>query len=585
MKQWIVLLLVFISTTLIAQSTALNVYLDGTFDEWKNISTETVDPQGDGALLDILSLKVANGSGTLFLLIEVTPEYKLLDNNSLTVYIDGDNNPATGLTEGDIGAELEFTFGERSGKYHANGSQTDVHWSVINFASLPTVTDTKNEIRVNENAQVNGNAIFTSDTIKIVIKDKVNSGDRLPDAGSVIYVFDRTPLDPIEPISLERENEDFLRIMNYNIEFDGLVDPQRQPHISRILNAIEPDIICFNEFFNTDLQPVLDAMNIILPLDNGSGWYGVKEDPGNITVSKYPIIQSWQILGSRRITASLIDLPEPHESNVIVINSHYKCCDGDQQRQEEADATIAWLLDGISQGDGEIDFAPGLPFVILGDLNLVGFRQQLTTLLTGNIVNTAAYGEGAPPDWDNTDLSDLISRQTDNNSAITWFSSGSSFPPGRLDYMIYSNSVLNVEKAFTLRTDVMPQNRLNEYGLQQDDTEKASDHCPKVADFTIIPLSGSKDGSSLQKDYKLYQNYPNPFNPSTEIGFSLAAREKVSLRVYDILGQEIRTLLDNEMKSGYHKVNFNADGLASGIYFYRLSSESYSDTKEMILLR
>ena len=84
----------------------------------------------------------------------------------------------------------------------------------------------------------------------------------------------------------------------------------------------------------------------------------------------------------------------------------------------------------------------------------------------------------------------------------------------------------------------------------------------------------------------LSQNYPNPFNPTTAIGFSLLAVGNVSLKVFDILGREVATLLNNEiLESGEHEVTFNANALPSGIYFYRLTAGEFSETKKLLLLK
>lgn len=92
--------------------------------------------------------------------------------------------------------------------------------------------------------------------------------------------------------------------------------------------------------------------------------------------------------------------------------------------------------------------------------------------------------------------------------------------------------------------------------------------------------------------FELSQNYPNPFNPSTKIRYTIPQTSndnnemlKVLIKVYDILGNEVRTLVDETQNSGEHEVEFNATGLASGVYIYRFESASYVDTKKMVLLR
>ncbi|MCU7495680.1 MAG: family 10 glycosylhydrolase [Ignavibacteria bacterium] len=87
------------------------------------------------------------------------------------------------------------------------------------------------------------------------------------------------------------------------------------------------------------------------------------------------------------------------------------------------------------------------------------------------------------------------------------------------------------------------------------------------------------------KSYRLENNYPNPFNPSTTIRYSIPSESNVSLKVFDLLGREVKTLVSERMPAGTHQLEFNAGNIASGVYFYRLTAEGYSETKKMILTR
>ncbi|MFA3783697.1 T9SS type A sorting domain-containing protein [Melioribacteraceae bacterium 4301-Me] len=90
----------------------------------------------------------------------------------------------------------------------------------------------------------------------------------------------------------------------------------------------------------------------------------------------------------------------------------------------------------------------------------------------------------------------------------------------------------------------------------------------------------------LPATYTLNQNYPNPFNPSTTISFALPKQTEVTLKVYNILGQEVSTLVNNQvMEAGVHKVNFGALNLASGVYFYTIKAGNFTATKKMLLLK
>ncbi len=92
-------------------------------------------------------------------------------------------------------------------------------------------------------------------------------------------------------------------------------------------------------------------------------------------------------------------------------------------------------------------------------------------------------------------------------------------------------------------------------------------------------------GPTIATSYSLSQNYPNPFNPTTKIEFSLPSEQRVSLIIYDVLGQKVRVLLNQKMTPGTHIVSFNGSSLASGVYFYRLVAGGYMKTMKMLLLK
>jgi hypothetical protein len=96
----------------------------------------------------------------------------------------------------------------------------------------------------------------------------------------------------------------------------------------------------------------------------------------------------------------------------------------------------------------------------------------------------------------------------------------------------------------------------------------------------------------LPHQAQLHQNYPNPFNPSTRIGFSLPAGQAgiqesgfVSLKVYDVLGREVATLVNEQLTPGIYERTFNAEGLTSGVYFYRIHVNGFTRTRKLLLLR
>lgn len=99
------------------------------------------------------------------------------------------------------------------------------------------------------------------------------------------------------------------------------------------------------------------------------------------------------------------------------------------------------------------------------------------------------------------------------------------------------------------------------------------------------PTSVDDNANEVLKNFCLFQNYPNPFNPSTKIKYQIPSSSKVILKVYDVLGNEIATLVDEFRNAGRYEVTFDATNLSSGIYFYRLQAGNFIETKKMLLLR
>jgi len=90
---------------------------------------------------------------------------------------------------------------------------------------------------------------------------------------------------------------------------------------------------------------------------------------------------------------------------------------------------------------------------------------------------------------------------------------------------------------------------------------------------------------SIVSKYSLYQNYPNPFNPTTKISYGLPKEGFVTLKIYDVLGKEVMTLVNGNMQAGYYDAEFSGNNLASGLYFYKLESGSFIETKRMLLIK
>ncbi len=106
-----------------------------------------------------------------------------------------------------------------------------------------------------------------------------------------------------------------------------------------------------------------------------------------------------------------------------------------------------------------------------------------------------------------------------------------------------------------------------------------------VMDYMGIVTEVVQTKNNTPTGFELYQNYPNPFNPSTKINFQLSLEGFVTLKVYDVLGNEVATLVDEYKPAGIYNEEFTIQNLASGIYFYQLKTANFTQTKKMILLR
>jgi uncharacterized protein (TIGR03790 family) len=138
---------------------------------------------------------------------------------------------------------------------------------------------------------------------------------------------------------------------------------------------------------------------------------------------------------------------------------------------------------------------------------------------------------------------------------------------------IQGSGTSNVSIEYSFTDKIMATGKY-EYRLKQIDQDGKIEYST-----TIIALVSSADNASLT------QNYPNPFNPQTEISFRLPASSKANLTVYDVAGKEIAILVNGELAAGDHSVQFNAQSLSSGVYFYTLQTGNYSESKKMILMK
>jgi len=306
---------------------------------------------------------------------------------------------------------------------------------------------------------------------------------------------------------IDKQARSDLRIVTYNVNWDCLFpddDPQnhkwrsiyRLDEFRRVIAALDPDIMCVQEINPArDPQQLADIFNETLPLKNGKGWHATIGSD-NVTLSRYPLsmlADRTKPEGHKSQSLALVDLPDGrYDRDIYIMNQHFACCGGadkEAKRQQQADALANWMRDARTQG-GFIDLPQGTPIVVLGDLNIVEGPRPVETLVTGDISDEATYGRDSPPDWDGTDNTDLHPLHNGiGPDDFTWRNDSDRFDPSRLDYVIYTDSVLLVVKKFILNTTTMSQAELDATGLRKLDVvlnpPGEFDHLPLVVDFRM----------------------------------------------------------------------------------------------------
>ncbi|MBT6516513.1 MAG: T9SS type A sorting domain-containing protein [Candidatus Marinimicrobia bacterium] len=559
------------------------ITIDGQFQDWENVPIAYSDIEGDGISADFANIKVTYDMEFLFIYFSFHyGEFLMQDWNAFHLYIDADNDSATGLEFNGIGAELDWTFGQRQGVFYFNGGSSDVWQNDLSLRIGPTITSSEFEIAMARNSDImtlNGSQVLVEG--RIIIAEAPPNSDVVPnESGGISFTIGEDAVPSPEPISLVRRHENDIRVLTYNTLWDGILEADRQPKFKRIIQALDPDVIALQE--HTDWDQIDDIIQSWFPQEiwHASWTYG-----DLVVLSRFPILNDANLISSERTMCALLDTEEELGKNLLVINSHLSCCANNDGRQQQVDEFASVWRNWITNSDGPFNLDFETPFVHVGDFNFVGYRQQVETLRIGDIVDENEYGDDFPPDWDASNIVDLFSRHTHKRMGYTWRSDGSSFNPGKLDYIFYSDATIDTGKHYILNTLALDDETLAGYGLEWDDTQEASDHLPRVFDISLDPSVGIINENPVPKKFAIVNNYPNPFNPTTTINITVEIRHATSLNVYDINGRLIDLVFQGELEIGTHEFQWEGTNYSSGVYFIKMKSGDYVQTRKIILLK
>jgi endonuclease/exonuclease/phosphatase family metal-dependent hydrolase len=302
-----------------------------------------------------------------------------------------------------------------------------------------------------------------------------------------------------------------IRVLNWNVKQNSIFAPDGARHESflRIAAALSPDILCLQEIDRPNAEErLVEIMSNAVP---GHTW-AAHSVADNVVVSRFELLR---LEGSEVVpyplphlglddfhygqAAVLVDVPDRiSQRDIYLICVHNRSRNGPENmamRQWQSDA-IAGSLRHLQGPEFDGGLPSGTPIVILGDLNVLTNEaddslQHLSTLITGNIIDETRFGPDHSPDWDGSDLVDLMPSHNGRGSQnYTWRDDQLPFAPGALDRILYTDSVMRATHSFVLNTTTMSRDELDRAGLQEDDVLYGGDlgnfdHLPMVVDFEL----------------------------------------------------------------------------------------------------
>lgn len=438
-----------------AAATAQPVIIDGLFDDWSGVPVAATDPSGDASgAFDLTEVRVRS-AGTV-------------------LELDWDTNAAKNLqagsgSDGTVRITLTFesgttlTLDTRSRIAYLDGSTGDsVSWPSIGYVTLPTTAMPRYETRFD----VSGYASPGED-----VSIQFSGSDSL--SSPIVHTLNQPADTPASPAPGELDPADCadLRIVSLNTLQTGLTDPSQRNQFARILDALNPTILCLQEEYNNSASQIKSRLEAIDPNDNGLPWNVVK-DFDTAVCSQFPLIY---YDANDSFTTALVDLGNGEA--VFVASVHPKCCgyagDSNDTRRIDTSENLASIVTDFRNGtlSGSLTPYADAPTVIIGDWNLVGSNTPLDLLVHPNL-----------PDMEHWAL-----QRTGANDAATWRDlDGFGFMPGMLDLVVHDTGGLARRSGFVLDTNELSASTLSAYGLQAGDSD-ASDHYALVADYELMP--------------------------------------------------------------------------------------------------
>jgi hypothetical protein len=421
---------------------------DADFTEWSSLSPVATDPAGDASgAFDITTVYAASVGTDLFLRFDTGSVRNLISGAGA----DGDFRVLVTINGGD---ELRLDYRNRSVSFNGSGRS----WVAVGAELQPTYAASEFELKID----LGSVGASVGDTVEI----NFSGSDSLSSSASFTLSEPAVADERRDPT---RDAAASFRIASLNTEQTGLTSGSRGPRLGRLIDAVNADIYCFQEEYNSSASQVRSALESADPLEDGASW-NVHKNNDNVVASVHPVIGAPSLSGS--YAAALVDLPG--DEAVFVLSIHPKCCgyinsSEDATRIGQAQDMAQTISDfrAGSLGGALAPFADA-PVIVVGDWNLVGSRTPLDII-----------EDPAGPALTALDMPNLI-----GESRLTWRSASSSFAPGRLDLVTYDDAILGASKAYLLDTTLLDGAERSVLGVQATDSD-ATDHLMLVADFSF----------------------------------------------------------------------------------------------------
>lgn len=229
--------------------------------------------------------------------------------------------------------------------------------------------------------------------------------------------------------------------------------------------------------------------------------------------------------------------------------------------------SVIIVITSYSQNPGFVRTSPEWVFFHVDSVEAKSYATVNNPYGTAESLRVELVSSNIPGTWEGVGICDINLCYAIGTTSATAY-----YPPGNSTIYVYYSKLPGLTGSATSVWKVVR-------------VSNTSQQSPQVTFGVTTSPIGIKQISTIVKDFSLSQNYPNPFNPKTKINFSIPKSDFVSLRVYDILGREVKVLANELLTAGEYEAEFDGGDLSSGMYYYSLRSGEYVDVKKMVLVK